>query len=132
MSLTDLAGRLNLGRGLRERRDAGALPALILMTDDERLADPLPTVETLPPNSAVILRHYGAPDREGLAVRLIALARRRGVRVLIAADAGLAVRVGADGLHLPEALAARGPGAWRAWWRPHWLVTASAHSPAAS
>lgn len=112
-------------------RGDGALPALILMTDDERLADPLPVVAQLPAGSAVILRHYGDKGREALARRLVAAARPNAVRVLVAGDAALAAKVGADGLHLPEAMAARGPGPWRCWRRPHWLVTASAHSPAA-
>jgi len=107
------------------------LPVYILMTDEARLADPLPLAAGLPRNSAVILRHYGVPGREDLARRLLAQTRRRGIRVLIAADARLAVRVGADGLHLPEGLAARGPGPWRDWARPDWLMTAAAHSPAA-
>jgi thiamine-phosphate pyrophosphorylase len=110
--------------------DSG-LPDTILMTDEKRLADPLAVIGALPANSAVILRHYGVPEREELALRLITAARKLGVRVLIAADARLAVKVGADGLHLPEALAARGPGIWRTWCRPDWLVTASAHSPGA-
>ncbi len=124
MSVTDLRASLNLGRG-------DALPSFILMTDDARLADPLPVIETLPPNSAVIVRHYDSPDRAGLAAGLIARARPRGIRVLVSADAQLAVKLGADGLHLPEAMARRGPGCWQAWRRPGWLVTASAHSEAA-
>jgi thiamine-phosphate pyrophosphorylase len=107
------------------------MPSLILMTDDVRLADPLPAVLGLPAGAAVILRHYATADRRRLARRLIAAARPKGIRVLIAGDARLALAVGADGLHLPAALAARGPGAWTRWRRPGWLVTAAAHSPAA-
>ena len=105
------------------------LPPLILMTDVLRLAEPAAAVSALPAGSAVILRHYGAPDRGTLARRLVALCRRVRVRLLIAADARLAAEVGADGLHLPEALARRGAGPWRR--RPDWIVTAAAHSPAA-
>ena len=125
MSLSDQAGGLNLGAvGI-------SLPPFILMTDDERLADPMPVIERMPGNSAVIFRHYGAADRDALATRVVQKARRRDVRVLIAADADLAARVGADGLHIPEAMAVRGPGVHQAWRRRSWLVTASAHSPAA-
>jgi len=123
--------RLNLRHRGRPRQPGGALPPLILMTDAARLADPLPVVAALPAGSAVIIRHYGDPDREDLARRVMAVARPRGVRVLIAGDAVLAVKVGADGLHLPEAMAALGPGPWRGWRRPRWLLTAAAHSPAA-
>ena len=123
MRVTDTMGRLNL--------PPDGLPDTILMTDEKRLADPVSLIGGLPANSAVIFRHYGAPDREKLAIRLTAAARKHGVKVLIAADARLALKVGADGLHLPEALAARGPGVWRLWRRPDWLVTAAAHSPGA-
>lgn len=131
MSVTDLTKCLNLRRAGRSRRRGDALPALILMTDEARLPDPLPVVASLPPGSAVIVRHYGDPNREDLARRVVAVARPRGVRVLIAGDAALAAKIGADGLHLPEAMAALGPGPWRGWRRPHWVVTAAAHSPAA-
>ncbi len=131
MRVTDLTGSLNLSRRGTQRRESVILPSFILMTDDVRLADPVAVVETLPKNSAVIFRHYESPDRESLAAGLIARARPRGVRVLVAADAGLAVKLGADGLHLPETMAKRGPGCWQAWRQPGWLVTASAHSEAA-
>jgi thiamine-phosphate pyrophosphorylase len=131
MSLTEPSRCLNFRfRGRAGRRD-DKLPPLILMTDERRLADPLPVIAALPPGSAVIVRHYGDPGREALARRVVAAARPKGVRVLIAADAALAARIGADGLHLPEAMAARGPGSWRGRRRPGWLVTAAAHSPAA-
>lgn len=42
------------------------------------------------------------------------------------ADAGLAARLGADGVHLPERLAGRSRGLKRA--RPGWIVTCAAHS----
>jgi thiamine-phosphate pyrophosphorylase len=50
------------------------------------------------------------------------------LKLLIGADARLAVRVGADGVHLPERLA----HCARAVRRPGWLVTAAAHSLAAA
>ena len=131
MSVTDLRHRLNLSPPAKHRGETVMYPDFILMTDEERLADPVTLVEILPPNSAIIVRHYGVPGREELAIRLVAASKRRGVPVLIAADARLAAEIGADGLHLPEAMAARGPGVWREWRKPGWLVTAAAHSPAA-
>lgn len=111
------------------KRAAGSpLPALVLMTDSARLADPLPAARALPAGSAVILRHYGTPDREALARRLAALARRRGLRLLVGADPALARRVGAAGVHLPARAAAR---ARSVRWRAEWLVTVAAHAPAA-
>ncbi len=128
-------GPVNLSPGLSliAKHPGGAFPYpdFILMTDEERLADPVAATASLPRGSAVILRHYGAPGRRELAARLVAASRRPGVRVLVAADARLAAEIGADGLHLPEAMAARGPCAWRKWRKPGWLVTAAAHSPAA-
>lgn len=126
-TLADLARRLNSP----DHGGTAALPPVILMTDSRRLADPTAALAGLERGGAVILRHYGDPGREEMARRLAALCRRRGVRLLIAGDGRLAAAIGADGIHLPEALAGRGPGAWSRWRRPGWLVTAAAHSPAA-
>jgi thiamine-phosphate pyrophosphorylase len=101
------------------------------MTDSRRLADPAAAIAGLPRGSAVILRHYEDPAREALGRRLLELSRGAGVRLLVAGDARLAVRLRADGLHLPEWMARRGTAAWRRWRQPGWLVTAAAHSPAA-
>ena len=107
------------------------LPPLLLLTDSLRLPDPEGAIAGLPRGSGIILRHYDHPDRPVLAQRLRAASRERGLRLLVAGDARLAVAVRADGLHLPEALVRRTAGACRAWRRPGWLVTAAAHSPAA-
>ncbi len=90
---------------------ADRLPPLILVTDEARLPDPAAAIRRLPRGAAVILRHYGAPDRAGLARRLAALCRRLGVRLLVAGDWRLAATVGAGGVHLPEA-AAGGADSW--------------------
>ncbi len=111
-----------------KRAAESALPALVLMTDEVRLADPLPAARALPAGSAVILRHYGAPDREALARRLAAVARERGLLLLVGEDPALARRIGAAGVHLPERAAAR---ARAVRWCAEWLVTTAAHSPAA-
>ena len=107
------------------------LPPLMLMTDTLRLPDPQPALTRLPRGSAVILRHYDAPDRAGLARRLAVQCRSAGVRLLIAGDGRLAAAVAADGLHLTETQIAHGRRTWRLWRRPGWLVTAAAHSPSA-
>jgi thiamine-phosphate pyrophosphorylase len=128
-TLADLAERLkrrHRARAVTPR--AARLPSLILMSDTRRLPDPERALSFLPRGSAVIFRHYDAPDRAARARRLVAVARARGVRVLIAGDARLAAAVGADGVHLPEGLARRGPGPWPCWRRKGWLVTAAAHS----
>lgn len=152
MSLTDDARRLNLRARRRltpnERARRGAdgkargqrpvrLPALILLTDDQRLADPIAAAAHLPRGSAVILRHYGIAksERVALARALRAITRKRGCLLLIAADerggADVARAVGADGLHLSEWLLRRGRlSAWR-FRGPGWRVTASVHSATA-
>ena len=108
------------------KRTAGSsLPALLLMTDEARLADPLPAANALPAGSGIILRHYGAPERAALARCLAAIARRRGLVLLVGEDPALARRVGAHGVHLPER-AIRRAGAVR--WQRDWLITAAAHS----
>jgi thiamine-phosphate pyrophosphorylase len=113
--------------GHRRRRD---LPGLILMTDEVRLPDPEAAVGALPRGSAVIFRHYRADDRRAMAMRLAGICRRRGLTLLIAGDARLAIEVGAQGLHLPEYLARRlACHRWgRRGSRPDWLITVAAHS----
>jgi thiamine-phosphate pyrophosphorylase len=103
-----------------------ALPALVLMTDDERLADPLAAARALPRGSLVIIRARQAPRRAQLAAALAKIARQRELVVLIANDAALAAKIGADGLHLSETRAGDASH-WRAR-HPHWLITAAAHS----
>src|SRR5262249_23606904 len=102
------------------------LPALILMTDQARVPDPVAAAHALPRGSAVILRHTDARARASLALALIKIARARGLILLIAADAQLAADIGAHGLHLPEARATDAAH-WRAL-KPSWLITAAAHS----
>ena len=102
------------------------LPALILMTDEQRLADPLSAARALPKGAAIILRHTDAKARSRLAVQLKGIAKARGLWLLIAGDGPLAARMGADGLHLPEARA-REAAHWKGL-HPSWLITAAAHS----
>jgi thiamine-phosphate pyrophosphorylase len=105
---------------------AGQLPSLILMTDAQRLLDPLAAARALPKGSAVIVRHTQDTARRELAEALASIAREGGLRLLIANDAALADRVHADGLHLSETRAHEAAH-WRAS-HPDWLITAAAHS----
>jgi thiamine-phosphate pyrophosphorylase len=106
------------------------LPPLLFFTDPVRTPHPERTVERLPRGSAVVFRAFGAADALARGRRLASAARRRGVIVLVGMDAALAVRLGADGVHLPERLAGRA-GFVRAL-RRRFLVTAAAHDlPAA-
>jgi thiamine-phosphate pyrophosphorylase len=117
-------------RALNMRHARGpALPALVLMTDDAREADWAAAVAALPRGSAVVVRHRDAGARERLALGLRAICRARRVALLIADDPALAMRVRADGVHVPEKKGARLPGL-RARNR-RWLITCSAHDLAA-
>jgi thiamine-phosphate pyrophosphorylase len=112
------------------RRLRKALPALLFFTDPVRTPDPEAIAARLPPGSGVIYRHFGAPDAEARARRLMAIARERRLRLLIGADPALAAKIGAHGVHLPERLAHRAAALKRA--NPGWLVTSAAHSLAAA
>ncbi len=113
-----------LGRRLNREAGAPALPSLFLFSDPERMPGLVAAARRLPPGSAVIYRHFGAPGRQHTAHALAALCRRRRLILLIAADPELAARVGADGVHWPEGrlpTARATPG----------LVTTAAHSASA-
>lgn len=126
-SLAIAAARLNAGLNSFARQARGPhLPALILMTDENRLPDPVAAARALPKGSAVIVRHTGDDARRALAEALAPVAREHGLRLLIANDPALAEAVSADGLHLSEERA-REAEPWRER-QPRWLITAAAHS----
>lgn len=72
----------------------------------------------------MIYRAFGGADAHVVGRRLAAIARRRGLLLLVGADARLAKAVGAAGVHLPERLAHQA----RRLKRPGFTVTAAAHS----
>ena len=120
MKLAELAKRLN-----SKNAPGLGLPPLMLITDAGRLPDPAGAAQRLPSGSAVLLRDYELAEREVLARQLADVARRGGLKLLIAGDADLAIRVGAAGVHFPQARA----GEARRWrHRRHWLITVAAHS----
>jgi thiamine-phosphate pyrophosphorylase len=107
-----------------------ALPTLLFFTDPQRTPDPEAVARTLPAGAAIVFRAFGAADAEAQARRLLAIARARRLTLLIGADARLAARIGADGVHLPERLTHRARPLKTA--RPGWIVTAAAHSLSAA
>jgi thiamine-phosphate pyrophosphorylase len=109
-NLARAAARLNAG-------------LLALITDDERLPDPLRAARALPKGSLVIVRSRDAGRRRALGEAL--REETQGLILLAAADPVLAGRL--HGLHLPEIHAGEAAH-WRAR-RPHWLITVAAHSP---
>lgn len=108
-----------LARRLNHERGAPHIPSLFFVTDPERTPDPCAIAQGLPRGSAIIYRHFGASERAHIARKLASIARSRSLLLLIAADPDLALRVGAAGVHWPQARlpAERGGG----------LVTAAAH-----
>jgi thiamine-phosphate pyrophosphorylase len=93
---------------------------LVLMTDD-RKCDWARAARALPRGSVVVVRARDAKQRLALAKVLHGIAP-----LLIADDPALAARIGAAGLHLPEARM-KEAAHWRAAF-PHWVITSSAHS----
>jgi len=109
-NLARAAARLNAG-------------LLALMTDDDRLPDPVAAARCLPKGSLVIVRSRDARRRHALGETL--RAQTSGLILLAADDPVLADRL--HGLHLPE-VHARDAAHWRVL-RPHWVITVAAHSP---
>ena len=95
-----------------------------MFTDPVRTPDPEALARALPDEAALVYRSFGAPEAEAIARRLQAIVALRGGLLLIGADADLATRVGADGVHLPQRLAGTAQG-MKGRFR---LVTAAAHS----
>ena len=100
------------------------LPTCLFLTDPERTPDPAAIIENLPWGSGLVYRHFGASNRFEISEQLAKLTSLYGIKFLIAADPLLAVSVGADGVHWPEA---KLPQA-RIWRGRFVLQTASAHS----
>ena len=126
-----MANRQSLIRTARQLncacRTSRPLPPLFFFTDENRIADTLATIGRLPPDTGVIFRHYGHPDRAALAREVTHLCRPQKRLCLVAGSARLARDVGADGVHWPEhqfrtALAARRT------FPIDWIITTSAHS----
>lgn len=89
-----------------------------------RTPDILRIARRLPSGFGIVWRHFGAPDRLATGRDLARICRQRGITLLVSADPALALRIGADGVHWPEA---RLTGARH----PHLIETAAAHSASA-
>jgi thiamine-phosphate pyrophosphorylase len=121
--VADKLARTKLARAALRLNRESALPALVLMTDDARLADPLAAARALPRGSMVIVRSRDGAKRTQLIAALKPIARARELKLIAADDPALAMK--ADGLHLPEAKAAQAVH-WRAR-HPRWIITSAAH-----
>ena len=96
------------------------------MTDHTRVPDPISVAESLPKGAGVILRDYDLAERQELATDLSATCNKKGVLLLIGADAKLARSVGASGIHLPEYMIHQAPRLRQIY--PGFLFTGAAHS----
>lgn len=105
------------------------MPRLFFFTDPARVPDPELVLGRLPRGAGVVYRAFGAPGAAAQGRRLMRIAGRRGLTLLVGADAALAARIGAHGVHLPERAARTARAVKRA--RPGWLVTCAAHSASA-
>jgi thiamine-phosphate pyrophosphorylase len=115
-----IAQALNARAGLQN-----PLPPLFFVTDPERTPDPAATAGRLPRGAGVIYRAFGAADAVETGRALRAACDRRGLILLVGADAGLAHACGADGVHLPERAVGEAEALRRS--HPAWLVTGAAH-----
>lgn len=109
--------------GTIHRKCSADLPRIWLMTDERVKKKALiRAVRRLPRGAGVVFRHYGLKPRKrrALFARVLAAARPRGVRVLLAGTAAMAQAWGADGWH----------GATPGMRRNGAIHTAPAHSPA--
>jgi thiamine-phosphate pyrophosphorylase len=120
--MSDSASRLRLAIAANKLAWHSSLPALLLLTDDERLPNPLAAAAALPHGSMVIVRCRDPARRKSWTAAL----KRLDLIVLVAGDATLART--ADGIHLSEARAGEA-AALRA--RGMGLITVAAHSLAA-
>jgi thiamine-phosphate pyrophosphorylase len=105
------------------------LPNLLFFTDPARVPDPEAVAQRLPAGAGIVFRAFGASDAVEQGRRLRAIANERGLLLLVGAHAALAEGIGADGLHMPERLAADIPRLRAEHTR--YLITVAAHDQAA-
>lgn len=106
-----------------------ALPNLLFFTDPARVSNPEAVAERLPAGAGIVYRAFDAEDAVERGRRLRTIATERGLLLLVGASAGLAEGIRADGLHMPERLAAEIPRLRAEY--PRWLITAAAHDDVA-
>jgi thiamine-phosphate pyrophosphorylase len=107
-------------------RNGKALPRAFFLTDPDRTKNLLGVIANLPRGFGVIYRHFGSANRHVVGAQLARACRQRGVILLVSADPALATRIGAHGVHWPEA---RLTGVRSR--HPRFIETAAAHSRAA-
>jgi thiamine-phosphate pyrophosphorylase len=78
------------------------LPPLFFFTDPERTPRPELIAPYLPRDTAIVYRHFGESGAYERALRLKILCIQRKLLLFIGNDIDLALRAGADGVHLPQ------------------------------
>lgn len=96
-TVPELAHRLN-----RLNAKNTKLPALLLMTDAERLPDPSALIPQLPRNSAIIVRHFSYFKKKELINKINLLCRKHKVKLLVSDNLSLCLSYGLDGVHFSE------------------------------
>ncbi len=88
----------------KEGKRTKKLPASFLFTDRKKITDFEKTINSLPKNSGIIVREYDLPtrEREIFAKKIITLAKKKSLKVLIGKDLFLAQKLGADGVHFSD------------------------------
>ncbi|MDC0196844.1 thiamine phosphate synthase, partial [Gammaproteobacteria bacterium] len=104
------------------------MPPILYMTDEVRAPNPIPSINKLIPGSGVIFRHYNFKSRLELGVKVKLACRKNGCLFIVGGDTSLAIKLNADGLHLPEYLVLN-PSLKAKLWRqkPNKILTAAAH-----
>lgn len=97
------ARRRKLCAAARLAKTPHNLPRALFVTDPVRTTDILGIARRLPRGFGIVWRHFGAADRLDTGGKLARLCRRRGLVLLVSADPALAARIGAHGVHWPEA-----------------------------
>ena len=80
------------------------LPGLLVFTDPKRSPEPIELAKNLPPDCAMVYRHFGHKTRVSTAHKLVEICKKNGSGFLVGADWELAQKVGADGVHMPQRL----------------------------
>ncbi len=102
------------------------LPALFVMTDPDRLPDPLAVARRLPAGCGLVYRHFGDPEAGAVIAQLASLCAQRNIQLMISYDPAL------DGIGAPDAgvhFAQKhhhAIAAWRTQW-PDRPASAAAH-----
>lgn len=125
--LTKHCGRYNKRRKQScGSRSQAEVPRFFLLSDPVRLPDPGPLLSLLPRGACVILRHRDPAVLATLARRIIPQAHRLGLIVLLSDHAHVALKTGADGVHLSQQ-SARRHHLRIAHTKPGFIITAAAH-----